>query len=57
MLIPWFLTISPTATLLLDGDLILRYLDPAGEMLLGASAARVQGKPVHEFVVLTFVNE
>ena len=32
-----------TAVLLLDGDLVVRYLNPAAEMLLSVSAARIVG--------------
>jgi len=35
-----------TAVLLFDGDLCLRYINPAGEMLLQVSARHVLGQPV-----------
>lgn len=38
-----------TAVLLLDGDLVVRYLNPAAEMLLSVSAARIVGGRVPEY--------
>ena len=35
-----------TAVMMLDGDLRVRYLNPAAEMLLSSSAARVLGQPL-----------
>lgn len=38
-----------TGVLLLDTDLILRYLNPAAEMLLSTSAARAVGQPLPDY--------
>lgn len=38
-----------TGVLLLDTDLMVRYLNPAAEMLLSASAARVVGRPLPDY--------
>ena len=38
-----------TSVLLLDGDLVVRYLNPAAEILLSTSASRALGSPLPDF--------
>lgn len=38
-----------TAVMLLDGDLVVRYLNPAAEVLLSTSASRALGAPLPEY--------
>lgn len=42
-----------TSVVLLDADMSIRYMNPAAEMLLQASFRRLEGKPLHDWLMMS----